>query len=125
MSEFTAGQVFRNSYPFVRGTYSTFDEDGEHQTKTWTPGARFEEAGYYGDETDIIADGEGFQVLTVVDVHKPGRYPERVFYTVKWIDPDGREFGKGKLHIATTEKFRRWSRGFKFTYVIDLDEAAA
>jgi hypothetical protein len=125
MSEFTAGQQFRNAYPFVRGTYSTFDEDGEQEVQTWNPGARFEAAGYWGDETDVIADGEGFQILTVIDVHKPGKYPERVFYTITWIDPDGREFGKGKLHIATTEKFRRWSRGFKFSYVVDLDEVAA
>jgi len=125
MSEFIAGQEFRHPYPFVRGKHVNLDQVGEYEVDTWNPGVRFEAAGYWGDETDIIADGEGFQILTVIDTHKPGKYPERVFYTVTWIDPDGRQFGKKKLHIATVEKFKRWSRGFKFEYVIDLQEEAA
>ncbi|PDT15875.1 hypothetical protein CO670_15370 [Rhizobium sp. J15] len=125
MSEFTAGQEFKNAYPFVRGTYSTFDEEGEHEVQTWNPGVRYEAAGYWGDETEVIADGNGFQILTVVDVHKPGKYPTRVFYTVSWVRPDGRPFGKKKLHIATVDKFRRLSRGFHLAYAIEIDEVAA
>lgn len=125
MSEFTAGQEFRSAYPFVRGTFASYDEGGEYEVKTWNPGVVFEACGYYGDESQAVAQGEGSQILTVIDVHKPGKYPERVFYTMTWVDPDGRKFGKKKLHIATTEKFRRLSRGFKFAYVIEREEAAA
>ncbi len=119
MSEFRAGQEFKHAYPFVRGTHVEMTEDGHNEIDTWNPGVRYEAVGPWGDETDIIADGEGFQVLTIVDVHKPGRYPERVFFTVSWVNPDGRVFGKKKLHIATTEKFRRLSRGFRDEYYVD------
>ncbi|MBY5821439.1 hypothetical protein [Rhizobium leguminosarum] len=125
MREFTVGQEFKNAYPFIRGKYSFFDEEGENEVDTWTPGVRYEACGPYGEDSKTIVDGKGWQILTVIDVHKPGRYPERVFYTVKWINPDGKEFGKGKLHIATTEKFRRWSRGYKFANEIYLSEDAA
>ena len=124
MTEFTAGQEFVNQYPFVRGTYVEFDEDGQNEVGTWNPGVRYEVAGCYGDEADVLSDGVGSQILTVVDVHKPGRYPTRVFYTVSWVTPDGRKFGKKKLRIATVEKFRRLSHGFHLHYVVDVSEAA-
>lgn len=112
MSEYKAGQEFRVVYPFIRDTYTEFDEDGGTERPTWRPGCRYETCGYHGDESEAVADGDGTQVLTVIDVHKPGKYPTRVFYTVVWVDPDGRQFGKGRLHIATVEKFRRRARGF-------------
>ena len=125
MSKVEAGQEFRNPYPFVRGTFTSYDEGGEYEVKTWNPGVVFEACGYYGDESQAVAQGEGFQILTVIDVYKPGKYPERVFYTMTWIDPDGREFGKRKLRIAITEKFRRLSQGYKFAYIIEREEVAA
>lgn len=112
MSEFAAGQEFRNKYPFIRDTYGEYDGEDFVEVATWRPGCRYEACGYYGDDSEAVADGDGCQILTVVSVHKPGSYPARVFYTVTWVDPEGRPFGKGKLHIATIEKFRRRSRGF-------------
>lgn len=115
---FMAGQEFKNAYPFVRDNYIAFDEEGGNSTRTWNPGVSVELVSDYGD-TDILAHGEGLQILTVVDVHKPGRYPTRVFYTRTWVDPDGRKFGKNKLHIATVDKFRRLSLGFKLKYDVE------
>lgn len=112
MSGFHSGQEFRVVYPFIRDTYTEFDEDGGAERPTWRPGCRYEACGYYGDESEALADGIGTQVLTVVDVFKPGKYPTRIFYTVTWVDPEGRQFGKGKLHIAALEKFRRRTLGF-------------
>ena len=109
------GQIFEVAYPFIRTTYETFDEDGSHENPSWRPGCEYEGRGY-GENiwSEAVADGIGKQVLTVVDTFKPGKYPERVFYTVKWIAPDGAVFGKNKLHIATAEKFRRLTRGYMF-----------
>lgn len=130
MSEFTTGQEFRNAYPFVKDTYGEYNGEEFVEKPTWKPGCRYEACGYYGDDSEAVADGQGEQILTVVDVHKPGRYPERVFYTVAWVDPNGRKFGKGKLHIATVEKFRRRTRGFMshecmFEYRIASESEAA
>lgn len=126
MSEFTAGQEITNPYPFVQDNYIAYDEEGGYAKRTWNPGVSIEIVSDYGD-TDVLAHGEGQQILTVVDVHKPGKYPTRVFYTRTWVDPDGRKFGKSKLHIATVEKFRRLSRGFNLKYDVEplAEEIAA
>jgi hypothetical protein len=50
----------------------------------------------------------GRQILTVVDIYKPGRFPTRVFYTMKWVTPDG----KGGLKMTTVDAFRRRALGF-------------
>lgn len=112
MSEFTAGDVFVNDYPFLRTTYTEWNEDGSSEVASWRPGVEYEVADPYGERTYRVADGTGKQILTVVDVHKPGRFTTRVFYTVKWITPEGKEFGKGALKITTVDAFRRRSRGF-------------
>lgn len=118
MSEFEVGQSFEGAYPFIRDTYTTYDNDEYAEIATWRPGCRSECV--YPDDAEAVSDGVGAILLTIVSIHKPGRYPERVFFTRRWRDPDGREFGKGKLHIVTTEKFRRLSRGYQHEYrVID------
>lgn len=39
-----------------------------------------------------------------------------MFYTRKWVDPDGVEFGKNKLHITTLATFRRRAAGYYHEY---------
>ena len=104
-------------YPFVRYVASLVGDDGYYQTEGWRPGCCTRE----DDDPDedgcqawvYVADGTGSMVLDVVATFKPGRFPERVFYTRRWIDPDGREFGQtGKLRIATTGQFRRLLKGY-------------
>lgn len=57
--------------------------------------------------------------LDVVATFKPGRFPERVFYTRRWVDPDGREFGKtGRLLIATAGQFRRLLKGYRHPFAV-------
>lgn len=114
MSEITAGSVFEVVYPFVRETYSKFDGEDYIEAPTWKPGCRYEEyqSGYQELDTKAVADGMGKQILTVVDVHKPGEYPTRVFYTTTWISPDGKAFGKGKLKMTTVSAFKRRTEGF-------------
>ena len=111
-------------YPFVRYVANLLDEDdgNPYQTEGWRPGCTKEEdenAGSYFPELHYVADGTGAMVLDVVATFKPGRVPERVFYTRRWIDPDGREFGKtGKLRIATTGQFRRLLKGYRHPFEV-------
>jgi hypothetical protein len=106
------GLVFRAPYPFIRAKYEGMDAGEFFERETWRPGTEFR-----GD-TECIAEGTGEIVLTVVSVHKPGRYPTRVFFTRKWRDPDGLEFGKPTCRCVTLEKFRRLARGYKFEFVV-------
>ena len=132
MSEIAAGTVFEVAYPFVREAYSEFDGEEYSERPTWRPGCRYEEyqSGYQELDTKAVADGMGKQILTVVDIHKPGKYPTRVFYTSTWISPDGKAFGKGKLKITTVSAFKRRTEGFMshefgFSFEMSLPEEHA
>lgn len=104
------GDGFTVVYPFVRSTYTDVSTEGYPELPTWRPGVEYRQCG--PEDTEAYADAEGLARFTVVDVFKPGHYPARVFYTRKFIDPDGREFGKPGLRIATLEKFRRLTSGY-------------
>lgn len=112
------GQLHRVKFPFVRDEYDKPDGDGENfaivTLKTWKPGVRFEPV--YPDDTREVADAEGEMLLEVIDVHKPGKYPERVFYLRRWKDPDGKEFGKGALRMTTTTRFKSLASSYKHEY---------
>lgn len=111
-------------YPFVRYVATLLDEDDgrPYQTEGWRPGCDFEtdeDALPYFHVKDYFAHGTGSMVLDVVATFKPGRFPERVFYTRRWVDPDGREFGKtGKLQIATAGQFRRLLKGYRHPFEV-------
>jgi hypothetical protein len=124
------GQVFNHQYPFTRDEYYRWDGDDGKLTPTWKPGVRFEDISnaYNGGDSEAVADAIGAQILTVIDIHKPGRFPVRVFYTVHWVTPDGKQFGKGRLRITTLDAFRRRARGFLHEFIvrdigIDQDDA--
>jgi hypothetical protein len=116
------GDVFRVIYPFVRDEYDSFDGEGPVRVKSWRPGISIEQCDEYGDH-DCWAESQGEMILTVVDCHKPGRFPTRVFYTRRFVDPDGHEFGKGSLRICTLEKFRRIAAKYAVPY--DVEETFA
>lgn len=105
------GAEIEFGYPFVREPYS--DADGG-ETMTWRPGCRDEQCA--PDEFRRVADAIGSQIVTVVSVHKPGKYPARVFFTRRWRDPSGREFGKGGLHTKTLGNFRALVNGYRGRY---------
>lgn len=108
------GAVIEVAHPFIRDTYTEWDSDGPCEMKTWRPGTRGEPCG--PEDFEMVAEGIGTQIITVVSTHKPGRFPERVFFTRKWRDPNGREFGKGKLHITVAQAFRRLIKGYRHEY---------
>lgn len=92
------------NYPFVRSSYTEFSEDGGSEVECWAPGVEYEQTQY---GSDMVYDEFGSMELTLVDVHKPGSFPTRVFYTRKFVDPDGKRFGKNKLHIRSIQHFRK------------------
>jgi hypothetical protein len=99
-------------YPFARCKAEVFDGTRLIEVDSWRPGVELEPCGPYGEDTGAFADGTGKMVLTEVSRHKPGKYPERVFYLRRYITPDGVEFGKPALRIAVASKFRRLCGGY-------------
>ena len=124
MKSIIEGEIFKIEHPFVLEDYTEWDMEGSHTYKTWCPGIRYVQYGPEG-EADAIADGIGEQEITIVSIHKPGRYPERVFYTRKWIDPSGKAFGSSKLRIATTQKVSNILKGYKYGYYVLTDDEFA
>jgi hypothetical protein len=124
-----AGEVINVRYPFVREERDIPDNDPEGSgfatVQCWRPGV--EQAGLppHGEEVEAVCDGEGQMVLEVVDVHRPGNYPTRVFFTRSWIDPEGKPFGKGGLHIMTVQAFKRRAAGYMHEYRMRTAEEQA
>ena len=110
-----AAEVYVAKFPFLRSTFTRFTYDGEapgeEQVPCWKPGVDWQQWSEEGAEP--FADGVGEVILTVISRHKPGaKYPERVFYTRQWRDPDGVVFGKRKLMMTTVKAFERKKLGF-------------
>jgi len=120
----TAGAVFKVVYPFVREAYEHMDFDGEGWREvsemTWKPGCAYRPSA--PDDVEGYCHAEGYMELTVVDVHRPGKYPPRVFFTRQWITPDGKRFGKTNLRIMTGPAFKRRTKGwFADPYTVDSE----
>jgi len=104
--------------PFLRTEWENFIQ--KTRAETWAPGVAYRLI--CPDDSEAYCHAEGRMVLTEVSRHKPGRYPERIFYTREWVDPDGRKFGKPALRVCTAEKFRRIAKGWAVDYVIAPEE---
>ena len=118
----TSGHVIEvKNFPFSRTTWGkpVVDDDGgysEDVLEGWKPGVEFEAC---AGEHYAVAYGLGEMILTIVSIHKPGRFPERVFYTRQWRDPDGKVFGSKKLRMTTTPTFIRRASGYKHEFILD------
>ncbi|MCP5080007.1 MAG: hypothetical protein GY951_18425 [Psychromonas sp.] len=106
--------VYSVEYPFYMGDHSRYIDGEFVPDEVWIPGCKVVDCP--PDDAELIADAMGEMILTIVDIYKPGRYPERVFYTRKWVDPDGGKFGAGKLHITTTPTFKKRTLGYYHEY---------
>jgi hypothetical protein len=113
------GAMIEVGYPFV------IEIDQLDPTfKRWKPGCTFDNPDDDSRSRAVaFADAMGTQILTVVSVHKPGKYLTRVFYTQRWRDPGGAEWGKDKLHVKALGAFRKLLRGYRYRF--DLDEPDA
>lgn len=126
----TAGQVIEvSNYPFVKESFVKQEWDGDSPTACeidgWRPGCNIEKGDQYGGSS-FYADEVGQMILTVVSLHKPGRYPARVFFTRQWRDPDGKVFGAKKLRVTTEQAFKSMSKGYRHEFeTIGIEEVAA
>lgn len=122
-----SGQVFTVTHPFIREEVSLPPADPEatglNLVMSWRPGIRDELIDQWGS-SDKFADGVGAQILTVVSVHKPGRYPRRVFYTRQWRSPDGKVFGKPNLRIKAINAFKTLVKGYRHGFTVKCSDAA-
>ncbi|MTK63093.1 MAG: hypothetical protein F8N15_00760 [Methanobacterium sp.] len=116
-SEFSLGQEFRVPYPFVEKLGQIYNPDTlnfvERRTG-WNPGVHM-----WTEHDGSTADAMGAMILTVVDIHRPGKYHTRVFYTRKWIDPDGKEFGSANLRWTTVTAFKRLLEGYRYAFELE------
>ena len=118
MNEIEVGRDYEINYPFTRCKYLAYDgERNMVEHDGWKPGIEYEHNDNYGG-SQAFADANGSMTLSVISIHKPGKYPERVFYTRKFKNPDGQEFGKGGLKITTTTNFKKLISGFMYEYAI-------
>ena len=118
MAKYETDQVFEIPYPFVREAVTLDDGEGNYsETMSWRPGVDLKlSGGPDGGDTDALADGIGSQILTVVSVHTPPTWPTRVFYTRRWRDPMGHEFGKRKLFFRSQSSFSMLLAGYRHRY---------
>ena len=118
LPKYVCGQEIFVPYPFIREKYQPLPEDGEDwpsEKETWRPGVKHEFADNFGGSRSY-ADMMGKVYYQVIAIFKPGSFPERVFFVRQWIDPDGKMFGKRKLHITTTQAFRKLCKGYRHEF---------
>lgn len=114
--DIVAGTTYSAWQAFKRTTYTDYDEEGGFEVPTWAPGWEYE--AYGPEDSRPVWQGQGAQLRTVIAVFKPGRYPERVFYTRQFRDPSGKIFGRDGLRITTAQAFRRWMAGEHLTRLL-------
>lgn len=121
------GAIFEVVHPFIRVQVSLPPDDpeanGPRLVDSWQPGTRPVQIA--PDDAADVADDEGVQILAVVSLHKPGKYPTRVFYLRRWRDPSGHEFGKGELRCKSLSAFRGLIGGYRWPYAIEKNTAIA
>jgi hypothetical protein len=113
-----AGRVFEVAFPFVLERVELPPDDPEAtsmaEVDSWRPGVQWDDDGR--GNSVAAADAIGAMLLTVVSVHRPGKFPTRVFYTRQWRDPTGKMFGKQSLRVTTSQAFKRRIRGYAHEY---------
>ena len=113
------------NWPFVLEEVELPPDDPEADSfvtvKSWRPGCNIDDGGPE-DSGEYVADGIGAMLLTIISTHRPGRYPERVFYVRQWRDPDGKVFGKTSLRVLSRWAFTRMARGYRHSFECDALE---
>lgn len=116
------GDVFAVDAMFCRTLHSFYDGSGDNEFLSWKPGFEFEARTCAELEPYPVFHGWGKVVYTVISYHKlPKPYPARVFYTRKFVDPDGKEFGKNGLKIKSVGNFKSMVKAKSFPNCSEFD----
>jgi hypothetical protein len=87
----------------------------------WKPGCfrevREDYAGSHGmiSTVSYCHDDWGWMRITVHDIITISGFQERCFYTLSWIDPEGREFGLRTLRMKSTKAVNKMLEGHRYT----------
>lgn len=111
---FNPGDVFERDHPFTwveEGSY------GDDRYERWRPGAWNVET--VVDEALSSCTALGRVKFTVISVHRPPGYQERVFFKREFITPDGTRYTPGRLMNCITRKFRKDIAAFPFAFEVE------
>lgn len=104
------GETYRVACPFIRTAFEDYDEGGVFKSLSWEPGIKWE---VLGEDASARSHGVGSVEYTVISRHKPPHpYPARIFFTRKWVAPDGKKFGTSRLRIMTEAQFKTRIRSY-------------
>ena len=93
--------------------WSLGEDDG------YKPGCRRRELEGPWDEGGYVADEWGHMLITEISrVSIPG-FEDRVFYTRRWRDPSGHEFGKRDLRCKGARAFKQMLKGWRHPFHMD------
>ena len=114
--------VFEIDYPFSRVMYTPPpDEDGQFtDILSWRPGIWWNQVA--SDDSAVLADGMGKMILSIVSIHKPGKWPTRVFYVREWKTPEGKMFGKQRCMVKAQSAFKGLLNGYRHQFEMSTPE---
>jgi len=107
----TVGAYYEIGYPFIR------DATNAGGFAKWKPGCRWDRSVARYDRVGKC-DAMGTMLVSVKGVYTPPSYPTRVFFTKRWIDPSGSEFGRNTLRCYALGAFTYLVKGFKHPFEI-------
>jgi hypothetical protein len=108
------GKSYKIPFPFHvaefgRDAHGAPDED-------WKPGCYFEKGDWEaGIPTHYHHDDWGWMRIIVHDLIAIPGFQERCFYTLSWIDPEGKEFGLRTLRMKCTKAVNKMLEGHRYT----------
>ena len=113
-------------YPFIRTRYLAHigpDERGAYDEVVkdgWRPGVTMQYS--HDGKEHRVANAWGQMMLIHCGTFQPiGRnLKSRTFYQRRWIDPDGKVFGKTTLRVITTDAFLRYAAGYRFHHEVEI-----
>lgn len=112
-TDLSPGLAFERDHPFTL----VVEGVGEWEVERWRPGAwNTDTRGV--DEALAACTAEGRVKFTVISLHRPPGYPERVFFKREFTCPDGTRYAPGKLHNCIRRKFIKDVAAFPFEYVV-------
>jgi hypothetical protein len=110
------GDVFTRPHPFTW----VKEGEGEFAIERWRPGA-WDHVSSGPEDMTMACHALGSVTFTVVSIHRPPGYPERVFFKRQFFTPDGTPYASSKLMNCITRKFRKDVEKFPFHYeVVEL-----
>lgn len=110
-----AGDVFERDHPFTWTTERGSAPDDVHER--WRPGAWNIDS--VGEDVLPSCTALGRVKFTVISMHRPPGYQERVFFTREFITPDGEKYAPARLMNCIARKFRKDVAAFPFRFDVE------